>query len=155
MSPKRWQDRQSFGLPSIAGKYARSGIVIEMTQKEDIGATYVTQPAASDIVDISELLSTNPFDGVEQDQHITLEDILDKEFMILDIHSFESAKKGAGVYALINIDDEVRYICTHSIGLTEKLGKLEKTVKGGTRIKAHIGKRPSQNDKSKKVYYLY
>ena len=129
----------------------------EMTQKDE-GATYVAaQPAAStpDVLDISELLSTNPFDGVEQDQHITLEDILDKEFMILDIHSFESAKKGAGVYALINIDDEVRYICTHSIGLTEKLGKLEKTVKGGTRIKAHIGKRPSQNDKSKKVYYLY
>lgn len=144
-----------------------------MTQKEDIGATFVAtprgcsdpqtrmpadsvaQPAASDVLDISELLSTNPFEGVEQDQHITLEDILDKEFMILDIHSFESAKKGAGVYALINIDDQVRYICTHSIGLTEKLGKLEKTVKGGTRIKAHIGKRPSQNDKSKKVYYLY
>lgn len=143
-----------------------------MTQK-DIGATFVAtprgcsdpqtrmpadsvaQPAASDVLDISELLSTNPFDGVEQDQHITLEDILDKEFMILDIHSFESAKKGAGVYALIVVDDEVRYICTHSIGLTEKLGKLEKTVKGGTRIKAHIGKRPSQNDKSKKVYYLY
>ena len=118
-------------------------------------ADSVAQPAASDILDISELLSTNPFDGVEQDQHITLEDLLDKEFMILDIHSFESAKKGAGVYALIVVDDEVRYICTHSIGLTEKLGKLEKTVKGGTRIKAHIGKRPSQNDKSKKVYYLY
>ena len=114
-------------------------------------------PAAStpDVLDISELLSTNPFYGVEQDQHITLEDILDKEFTILDIHSFESTKKGAGVYALIVVDDEVRYICTHSIGLTEKLGKLEKTVKGGTRIKAHIGKRPSQNDKSKKVYYLY
>ena len=145
----------------------------EMTQKEDIGATFVAtprgcsdpqtrmpadsvaQPAASDILDISELLSTNPFDGVEQDQHITLEDLLDKEFMILDIHSFDSAKKGAGVYALIVVDDQVRYICTHSIGLTEKLGKLEKTVKGGTRIKAHIGKRPSQNDKSKKVYYLY
>ena len=129
----------------------------EMTQKDE-GATYVAetaQPAASDIVDISELLSTNPFDGVEQDQHITLEDILDKEFTILNIHAFESAKKGAGVYALINVDDQVRYICTHSIGLTEKLGKLEKTVKGGTRIKAHIGKRPSQNDKSKKVYYLY
>lgn len=129
-----------------------------MTQKDE-GATYVanTQPAAStpDVLDISELLSTNPFYGVEQDQHITLEDLLDKEFMILDIHSFESAKKGAGVYALIVVDDEVRYICTHSIGLTEKLGKLEKTVKGGTRIKAHIGKRPSQNDKSKKVYYLY
>ena len=142
-------------MPSIASKYARSGIVIEMTQQKDEGATYVTQPAASDILDISELLSTNPFDGVEQDQHITLEDLLDKEFMILDIHAFESAKKGAGVYALIDIDDQVRYICTHSIGLTEKLGKLEKTVKGGTRIKAHIGKRPSQNDKSKKVYYLY
>ena len=129
----------------------------EMTQPQnkDEGATYVTQPAASDILDISALLSTNPFDGVEQDQHITLEDILDKEFMILDIHSFESAKKGAGVYALIVVDGETRYICTHSIGLTEKLGKLEKTVKGGTRIKAHIGKRPSQNDKSKKVYYLY
>lgn len=146
-----------------------------MTQKEDIGATFVAtpsgcsdpqtrmpadsvaQPAAStpDVLDISELLSTNPFEGVEQDQHITLEDLLDKEFMILDIHAFDSAKKGAGVYALINIDDEVRYICTHSIGLTEKLGKLEKTVKGGTMIKAHIGKRPSQNDKSKKVYYLY
>ena len=134
-----------------------AGIVTEMTQK-DIGATYVAetaQPAASDILDISELLSTNPFEGVEQDQHITLEDILDKEFMILDIHSFESAKKGAGVYALIVVDGSERYICTHSIGLTEKLGKLEKTVKGGTRIKAHIGKRPSQNDKSKKVYYLY
>ena len=142
-------------MPSIAGKCARSGIVIEMTQQKDEGATYVTQPATSDILDISELLSTNPFDGVEQDQHITLEDILDKEFMILDIHAFESAKKGAGVYALIAIDGETRYICTHSIGLTEKLGKLEKTVKGGTRIKAHIGKRPSQNDKSKKVYYLY
>ena len=129
--------------------------VCSETQKKDIGATYVTQPAASDILDISELLSTNPFDGVEQDQHITLEDILDKEFMILDIHSFESAKKGAGVYALIVVDGSERYICTHSIGLTEKLGKLEKTVKGGTRIKAHIGKRPSQNDKSKKVYYLY
>ena len=129
----------------------------EMTQPQnkDEGATYVTQPAAPDTIDISELLSTNPFDGVEQDQHITLEDLLDKEFMILDIHSFESAKKGAGVYALIVVDDQVRYICTHSIGLTEKLGKLEKTVKGGTRIKAHIGKRPSQNDKSKKVYYLY
>ena len=128
-----------------------------MTQNKDEGATYVTQPAASvpDVLDISELLSTNPFDGVEQDQHITLEDILDKEFTIHDIHSFESAKKGAGVYALIYIDGETRYICTHSIGLTEKLGKLEKTVKGGTRIKAHIGKRPSQNDKSKKVYYLY
>ena len=128
----------------------------EMTQKDE-GATYVAQPAAStpDVLDISELLSTNPFNGVEQDQHITLEDLLDKEFMILDIHAFESAKKGAGVYALIYIDGETRYICTHSIGLTEKLGKLEKTVKGGTRIKAHIGKRPSQNDKSKKVYYLY
>lgn len=129
-------------------------------QNKDEGATFVAgtaQPAAStpDVLDISELLSTNPFEGVEQDQHITLEDILDKEFMILDIHSFESAKKGAGVYALIVVDDQVRYICTHSIGLTEKLGKLEKTVKGGTRIKAHIGKRPSQNDKSKKVYYLY
>ena len=131
--------------------------VCSETQKKDIGATHVAQPAAStpDVLDISELLSTNPFDGVEQDQHITLEDLLDKEFMILDIHSFESAKKGAGVYALINVDGETRYICTHSIGLTEKLGKLEKTVKGGTRIKAHIGKRPSQNDKSKKVYYLY
>ena len=129
--------------------------VCSETQKKDEGATYVTQPAASDILDISELLSTNPFDGVEQDQHITLEDLLDKEFMILDIHAFDSAKKGAGVYALINIDGSERYICTHSIGLTEKLGKLEKTVKGGTRIKAHIGKRPSQNDKSKKVYYLY
>ena len=95
-----------------------------MTQKEDIGATYVAQPAAS-----------TPD--------------------VLDIHAFDSAKKGAGVYALINVDGETRYICTHSIGLTEKLGKLEKTVKGGTRIKAHIGKRPSQNDKSKKVYYLY
>ena len=128
-----------------------------MTQNKDEGATYVTQPAAStpDVLDISELLSTNPFDGVEQDQHITLEDILDKEFMILDIHSFDSAKKGAGVYALINVDGKTRYICTQSIGLTEKLGKLEKTVKGGTRIKAHIGKRPAQNDKSKKVYYLY
>ena len=126
--------------------------VTEMTQNKDEGATYVTQP---ETIDISELLSTNPFDGVEQDQHITLEDLLDKEFTIIDIHAFESAKKGAGVYALINIDDQVRYICTHSIGLTEKLGKLEKTVKGGTRIKAHIGKRPSQNDKSKKVYYLY
>lgn len=143
-----------------------------MTQKDE-GATFVAtprgcsdpqtrmpadsvaQPAASDILDISELLSTNPFEGVEQDQHITLEDILDKEFMILDIHAFDSTKKGAGVYALIVVDDQVRYICTHSIGLTEKLGKLEKTVKGGTRIKAHIGKRPSQNDKSKKVYYLY
>ncbi len=143
-------------MPSIASKYARSGKVTEMTNEKDIeGATFVAQPAASDILDISELLSTNPFDGVEQDQHITLEDLLDKEFMILDIHSFESAKKGAGVYALIVVDDQVRYICTHSIGLTEKLGKLEKTVKGGTRIKAHIGKRPSQNDKSKKVYYLY
>lgn len=131
---------------------AHSGKVTEMTQNKDEGATYVAQP---ETIDISELLSTNPFDGVEQDQHITLEDILDKEFMILDIHAFESAKKGAGVYALIVVDDEVRYICTHSIGLTEKLGKLEKTVKGGTRIKAHIGKRPSQNDKSKKVYYLY
>ena len=132
-------------------------IVTEMTQNKDEGATYVTQPAASipDVLDISELLSTNPFNGVEQDQHITLEDLLDKEFMILDIHSFESAKKGAGVYALIDVDGETRYICTHSIGLTEKLGKSEKTVKGGTRIKAHIGKRPSQNDKSKKVYYLY
>ena len=129
----------------------------EMTHNKDEGATYVTQPAAStpDVLDISELLSTNPFDGVEQDQHITLEDILDKEFMILDIHAFDSAKKGAGVYALIDVDGETRYICTHSIGLTEKLGKLEKTVKGGTRIKARIGKRPSQNDKSKKVYYLY
>lgn len=130
----------------------------EMTQKEDIGATYVAQPAAStpDVLDISELLSTNPFDGVEQDQHITLEDLLDKEFTILDIHTFDSAKKGAGVYALIDVDDEVRYICTHSIGLTEKLGKLENMIKtGGTRIRAHIGKRPSQNDKSKKVYYLY
>ena len=129
----------------------------EMTQNKDEGATYVTQPAAStpDVLDISELLSTNPFDGVEQDQHITLEDILDKELMILDIHSFDSAKKGAGVYALIDVDGKTRYICTHSIGLTEKLGKLEKTVKGGTRIKAHIGKRPSQNDQSKKVYYLY
>lgn len=126
-----------------------------MTQNKDEGATYVAQPAASDILDISELLSTNPFDGVEQDQHITLEDILDKEFIILDIHSFSSAKKGAGVYALINVDGETRYICTHSIGLTEKLGKLEDTVKDGTRIKARIGKRPSQNDKSKKVYYLY
>lgn len=126
-----------------------------MTQQKDEGATYVAQPAASDILDISELLSTNPFDGVEQDQHITLEDLLDKEFIILDIHSFNSAKKGAGVYALINVDGETRYICTHSIGLTEKLGKLEDTVKDGTRIKAHIGKRPSQNDKSKKVYYLY
>ena len=128
-----------------------------MTQNKDEGATYVTQPAASipDVLDISELLSTNPFNGVEQDQHITLEDLLDKEFMILDIHAFESSKKGAGVYALIDVDGETRYICTHSIGLTEKLGKLEKTVKGGTRIKAHIGKRPSQNDKSKKVYYLY
>lgn len=128
------------------------------TQNKDEGATYVAttaQPAASGVLDISELLSTNPFEGVEQDQHITLEDILDKEFMILDIHAFDSAKKGAGVYALIVVDDQVRYICTHSIGLTEKLGKLEKTVKGGTRIKAHIGKRPSQNDKSKKVYYLY
>lgn len=142
-------------MPSIASKYARSGKVTEMTQNKDEGATYVTQPAASDILDISELLSTNPFDGVEQDQHITLEDILGKEFMILDIHAFDSAKKGAGVYALIDVDGETRYICTHSIGLTEKLGKLEKTVKGGTRIKAHIGKRPSQNDKSKKVYYLY
>lgn len=134
------------GLPSLADKHVCSE-----------GATFVAQPAAStpDVLDISELLSTNPFYGVEQDQHITLEDILDKEFMILDIHAFESAKKGAGVYALIVVDDEVRYICTHSIGLTEKLGKLEKTVKGGTRIKAHIGKRPSQNDKSKKVYYLY
>ncbi len=132
------------GLPSLADDHVRSE-----------GATFVAQPAASDILDISALLSTNPFDGVEQDQHITLEDILDKEFMILDIHSFESAKKGAGVYALISIDGETRYICTHSIGLTEKLGRLEKTVKGGTRIKAHIGKRPSQNDKSKKVYYLY
>lgn len=133
-------------------------IVTEMTQHTDIhmeGATFVAQPAASDVLDISELLSTNPFNGVEQDQHITLEDLLDKEFMILDIHAFESAKKGAGVYALIVIDDQVRYICTHSIGLTEKLGKLEKTVKGGTRIKAHIGKRTSQNDKSKRVYYLY
>ena len=133
-------------------------IVTEMTQPQnkDEGATYVAaQPAASDVLDISELLSTNPFEGVEQDQHITLEDILDKEFMILDIHAFESTKKGAGVYALIVVDGSERYICTHSIGLTEKLGKLEKTVKGGTRIKAHIGKRPSQNDKSKKVYYLY
>ena len=128
-----------------------------MTQNKDEGATYVAQPTAStpDVLDISELLSINPFEGVEQDQHITLEDLLDKEFMILDIHSFENAKKGAGVYALIVVDDQVRYICTHSIGLTEKLGKLEKTVKDGTRIKAHIGKRPSQNDKSKKVYYLY
>lgn len=128
-----------------------------MTQNKDEGATYVTQPAAStpDVLDISELLSANPFDGVEQDQHITIEDLLDKEFMILDIHVFESTKKGAGVYALIVVDDQVRYICTHSIGMTEKLGKLEKNVKGGTRIKAHIGKRPSQNDKSKKVYYLY
>lgn len=126
----------------------------EMTQKDE-GATYVAQPAASDILDISELLSTNPFDGVEQDQHITLEDLLDKEFIILDIHSFNSAKKGAGVYALISVDGETRYICTHSIGLTEKLGKLEDTVKDGTRIKARIGKRPSQNDKNKKVYYLY
>lgn len=129
--------------------------VTEMTQNKDEGATYVAQPAASDILDISELLSTNPFDGVEQDQHITLEDLLDKEFIILDIHAFDSAKKGAGVYALIAIDGETRYICTHSIGLTEKLGKLEDTVKDGTRIKARIGKRPSQNDKSKKVYYLY
>ena len=144
-----------------------------MTQNKDEGATFVAtprgcsdpqtrmpadsvaQPAASDILNIAELLSTNPFEGVEQDQHITLEDLLDKEFMILDIHTFDSAKKGAGVYALIVVDDQVRYICTHSIGLTEKLGKLEKTVKDGTRIKAHIGKRPSQNDKSKKVYYLY
>lgn len=144
-----------------------------MTQNKDEGATFVAtsrgcsdpqtrmpadsvaQPAAPEILNISELLSTNPFDGVEQDQHITLEDILDKEFMILDIHAFNSAKKGAGVYALIVVDDEVRYICTHSIGLTEKLGKLEDTVKDGTRIKARIGKRPSQNDKSKKVYYLY
>lgn len=69
-----------------------------MTQNKDEGATYVTQSAAStpDVLDISELLSTNPFDGVEQDRHITLEDILDKEFMILDIHAFDSAKKGAG-----------------------------------------------------------
>ena len=132
-----------------------------MTQKEDIGATYVAetaQPAAStpDVLDISALLSTNPFDGVEQDQHITLEDLLDKEFTIIDIHAFESAKKGAGVYALIVVDGSERYICTHSIGLTEKLGKLENMIKtGGTRIRAHIGKRPSQNDKSKKVYYLY
>ena len=132
------------GSPSLADDHVRSE-----------GATFVAQPAASDILDISALLSTNPFDGVEQDQHITLEDLLDKEFMILDIHAFSSAGKGAGVYALIVVDDQVRYICTHSIGLTEKLGKLEKTVKGGTRIKAHIGKRPSQNDKSKKVYYLY
>ena len=124
----------------------------EMTQNKDEGATYVAQP---ETIDISELLSTNPFDGVEQDQHITLEDLLDKEFTIIDIHAFESAKKGAGVYALIVVDGSERYICTHSIGLTEKLGKLEKTVKGGTRIKAHIGKRASQNDKSKKVYYLY
>ena len=40
-----------------------------MTQNKDEGATYVTQPAASipDVLDISELLSTNPFNGVEQD----------------------------------------------------------------------------------------
>lgn len=126
-----------------------------MTQQKDEGSTYVAETAQPTELDIADLLSTNPFDGVEQDQHITLEDMLDREFLIMDIRPFESGKKGPGVYALLNIEGDVRYICTHSIGLTEKLKQLQMFTDSGSRIKAHIGKRASQNDNTKKVYYLY
>lgn len=108
----------------------------------------------TETLNIGDLLAQNPFDGVEQDQHIQIDEMLDKEFMILDIESFENAK-GPGVYVLIDLDGEERYICTHAISLTAKISGLQKYLDDGKKIMAHIGKRPSQNDKSRKVYYLY
>lgn len=103
---------------------------------------------------IADLLARNPFDGVEQDQHIAIDDLLDEEITILDIAEF-SNKSGPGVYVLLDLDGEERYICTHAISLTSKLAGLKQYTDQGAKIEAHIGKRPSQNDPSRKVYYLY
>lgn len=114
-----------------------------------------TTETLNETLNIGDLLVQNPFDGVEQDQHIQIDEMLDKSFTILDIEPFESVKKGPGVYVLIDLDGDIRYICTHAISLTSKLPGLKKYIDDGKQICARIGKRPSQNDKSRKVYYLY
>lgn len=110
------------------------------------------------IISIDTIVKKNaPFEeqyGVGSDAYMSLDEACGKKLNIIDIKEFEN-DKGKGVFALIGIGDEFRYICTHSVGLTETLTKpeIQENLALGNQIQATIVKRKST--KSDRMVYAF
>ena len=109
-------------------------------------------------ISITELAGNKaPFEedyGVVSDDYIAIDDILGKRFAICAVKAFEN-DKGKGAYALVQVDGEFRYICTHSVGLVGKLtdDKVMETLDRGNAVDATIIKRKSKT--SDRLVYAF
>lgn len=92
--------------------------------------------------------------GVANEDFISIDEILDREISIIDVKPYEN-DKGPGVFALINVDEELRYIATHSVGLVGMMTdtKVMETLENGQQVSARIVKRKSK--KSDRTVYAF
>lgn len=105
------------------------------------------------IVCIRDLVSAQPFDGIES-EYRSIDDILGKDINILDTKFFEN-DKGEGAYVLCDDGHDIFHICTHSIGLVGVLknDKVQEMLAQEQPLQARIVKRKSM--KSDRMVYSF
>ena len=92
--------------------------------------------------------------GVGSDDFISIDEILGTPFNIPQVKEFNN-DKGDGVFALINVNGELRYITTHSIGLVGMMSNetLKQMLDEGKQVSATIVKRKSKT--SDRMVYAF
>ena len=97
----------------------------------------------------------SPFEnvGITAEDYMPIDDVLGKKIVIMDVMKFEN-EKGEGLYILFEIGDEMRYICTHAIGLVRPFDNIKVVnVVRDEGLEAVIVKRKSM--KSDRMVYAF
>lgn len=92
--------------------------------------------------------------GIGSEEFISIDEILDREIDIINVKPYEN-DKGPGVFALISVEGEIRYIATHSVGLVGMMtdSKVRDILETGQQVTARIVKRKSK--KSDRMVYSF
>ena len=92
--------------------------------------------------------------GVTSEDFIPVEELLDRQIEIVAVKSYEN-DKGPGVFALVEVAGELRYLATHSIGLVSMMTdeNVRNNLDMGFRVSGTIIRRKSK--KSDRMVYAF
>lgn len=99
--------------------------------------------------------NTVPFPEYDlgKDAYLPIDEAVNKPITVHAVQTFEN-DKGEGIYLLVCMDNEFKYICTHSISLCKTFGteKVREALENGDCIGCVIMRVESRTTKGRMVY---
>lgn len=88
-----------------------------------------------------------------KDAYLPIDEAVNRMVTVHDVQTFEN-DKGEGIYLLVHLDGQFRYICTHSISLCKTFGtqKVREALDNGVCIGCVISRVESRTTKGRMVY---